>query len=140
MKNFIDGFTNFLLKEGPRFLTAILFIIALVGKLVNPGPFLTAIEALSFSSKVGFIILSLTLGLEAVGILLLLWEPQFGILFSGILLILFTISLIIFYLEGTVQDCGCMGGVLAESSEIPRIFFNTGLILLLSSSYWYRKQ
>src|SRR5690554_1082666 len=95
--------------NGPRILMVIVFTIALISKLINPGAFFIMTDVLSMPHYTPEILLSLLITTETLMIFLLVKHPDTGILWSAFLLLLFTAVIAILQAIGIHELCGCFG-------------------------------
>jgi len=125
--------------NGPRFVMIIIFVLAIVGKITSPGAFFTMINALNPPAFTTEIIFSLLISTEISMIGLLIFKPDTGIICSAVLLIFFTIAIGVLHAVGIRDLCGCFGDFLVDEIGPAKILQNTGLALLLFSSWKARK-
>lgn len=125
--------------NGPRYLMILLFTVAVLGKITNPGSFYIMVNALDPPVYATEFLLSLLIVTEIAMIWLLAFKPDTGIICSAVLLLLFTIVIVVLNAIGIRELCGCFGDAITDDIGIAKILQNTGLALLLFSSWKARK-
>jgi hypothetical protein len=125
--------------NAPRFVMIIIFVLAIVGKITSPGAFFTMINALNPPLFATETLYSLLITTEIVLIGLLIFKPDTGIIWSAVLLLFFTIGIGVLHAVGIRELCGCFGDFLVNEIGPAKILQNTGLALLLFSSWKARK-
>ncbi|MGF1669783.1 MAG: MauE/DoxX family redox-associated membrane protein [Balneolaceae bacterium] len=133
-KNLFQLWTN-----GPRFLMILLFIAAVLGKFTNPGSFYIIVNALNPPANTPEFLLSLLIITELAMIWLLTFKPDTGIICSAVLLLFFTLIIGLLHAIGIRELCGCFGDFINDEIGPAKILQNTGLALLLFSSWKARK-
>lgn len=125
--------------NGPRFAMIIIFVLAIIGKINSPGAFFTMINALNPPLFTTETLYSLLIATEITMIGLLIFKPDTGIIWSAVLLLFFTIGIGVLHAVGIRDLCGCFGNFLVDEIGPAKILQNTGLALLLFSSWKARK-
>lgn len=125
--------------NGPRFLTIIIFTFAIIGKTLNPTTFFTLTYSLDFPDFFPELIFSFLLTAELFMVVLLLVSPMKGIIESTLFLVIVTIMVFWLYVNGFNEPCGFFGDLVMDEIGPAKMLQNTGLILLLLSSWYFRK-
>ncbi len=139
MKNNNQRQIHQLYLNGPRFLTIVIFTFALIGKILNPTTFFTLTYSLDIPKFFPELFFSFLLTAEFFMVVLLVVSPRKGILGSSLLLFIVTIMVAWLHINGFNEPCGFFGDLIMDEIGPAKILQNTGLILLLISSLYLRK-
>ena len=125
--------------NGPRILMLVLFLVAIYGKMTSPGSLYIMVNALNPPVYTPEVVLTLLIGTESLMVWLLVFRPDTGILYSALLMLVFTVAIVILNAIGIRELCGCFGDAITDDIGIAKILQNLGLALLLFSSWRIRK-
>jgi len=114
----------------PRLILSMVLLISAFSKTLQPESFLNFLISLSISNPFNVFIVYLTITLEFICVILLYIKPKFGIILTLSFFIVITTIVIMLYLSGIREECGCFGGFLESEISIKKIINNFSLIIL----------
>jgi|GEM_PF-4366488 len=126
--------------KAPRLIAVIMFSVGFIGKALNPDIFLSFVYATNLPIYFPEIIFSLFLSGEFVLTFMLIFHPKSGALFSSFFLLVITIFTYWLFINGFDDPCGFFGGLASDTIGPAKIFQNSGLSLMLLSSWFIEKR
>lgn len=126
--------------KAPRLIAVIMFSVGFIGKALNPDIFLSFVYTTNLPIYFPEIIFSLFLSGEFVLTFMLIFRPKSGALFSSFFLLVITIFTYWLFINGFDDPCGFFGGLASDTIGPAKIFQNSGLSLMLLSSWFIEKR
>lgn len=126
--------------KAPRLMAVIMFSVGFIGKALNPDIFLSFVYTTDLQIYFPEIIFSLFLSGEFVLVFMLILHPKSGALFSSFFLLVITIFTYWLFINGFDDPCGFFGGLASDTIGPAKIFQNSGLSLMLFSSWIIEKR
>jgi len=126
--------------KAPRLLAIIVFSVGFIGKVLHPDIFLSFVYTTDLPIYFPEIIFSLFLSGEFVLTFMLILHPKNGSLFSALFLFVITVFVYWLYMNGFDDPCGFFGGLESNTIRPAKIFQNSGISLMLLSSWFIEKR
>lgn len=118
----------------------LILTLAAIEKMHSPEIFFTITNSINFPDLIPEALFSIVISMEFTLILLLIMKPTVGLLLSSVMFSISTLVIFWLYISGFTELCGMFGDFMLREIGPSRIVQNIGLILLLVSSWFIRRE